>query len=136
MERFGQVGLVPVIHANEHVRPLHCEQSCGGRRTPDPALFSGEKIDNPRQIWLVDPAPKVIESLQNAMQTLGEFMESQGLSNTPEDVPNLKGDAARGQFITLFKEVQRLKTQLDQYTDLSEEQAEAISQTVPTMAPP
>ena len=98
------------------------------------ALFSGEKIDNPRQIWLVDPAPKVIESLQNAMQTLGEFMESQGLSNTPEDVPNLKGDAARGQFITLFKEVQRLKTQLDQYTDLSEEQAEAISQTVPTDA--
>lgn len=98
------------------------------------ALFSGEKIDNPRQIWLVDPAPKVIESLQNAMQTLGEFMESQGLSNTPEDVPNLKGDAARGQFITLFKEVQRLKTQLDQYTDLSEEQAEAISQTVRTDA--
>ncbi|MDQ4419504.1 type I restriction endonuclease subunit R [Sphingobium sp. DEHP117] len=98
------------------------------------ALFSGEKIDNPRQIWLVDPAPKVIESLQNAMQTLGEFMESQGLSNTPEDVPNLKGDAARGQFITLFKEVQRLKTQLDQYTDLSEEQADVISQTVPTDA--
>ncbi|KRC80216.1 type I restriction endonuclease subunit R [Sphingomonas sp. Root241] len=95
------------------------------------ALFSGEKIDNPRQIWLVDPAPKVIENLQNAMQTLGAFMESQGLTNTPEDVPNLKGDAARGQFITLFKEVQRLKTQLDQYTDLSEEQTEAISQTVP-----
>ena len=98
------------------------------------ALFSGEKIDNPKQIWLVDPAPKVIENLQTAMQTLGAFMESQGLSNAPEDVPNLKGDAARGQFITLFKEVQRLKTQLDQYTDLSEEQAEAIGQAVPTDA--
>lgn len=98
------------------------------------ALFSGEKVDNPRQIWLVDPAPKVIENLQTAMETLGAFMESQGLSNAPEDVPNLKGDAARGQFITLFKEVQRLKTQLDQYTDLSEEQAEAISQTVPNDA--
>ncbi|AFW01301.1 DEAD/DEAH box helicase [Gluconobacter oxydans] len=98
------------------------------------ALFSGEKVDNPRQIWLVDPAPKVIENLQTAMQTLGAFMESQGLSNAPEDVPNLKGDAARGQFITLFKEVQRLKTQLDQYTDLSVEQAEAISQTVPNDA--
>ncbi len=96
------------------------------------ALFSGEKIDNPRQIWLVDPAPKVIENLQSAVQSLGEFMQSQGLSNAPEDVPNLKGDAARGQFITLFKEVQRLKTQLDQYTDLSEEQAEAIGQIVPT----
>lgn len=98
------------------------------------ALFSGEKIDNPKQIWLVDPAPKVIENLQTAMQTLGAFMESQGLSNAPEDVPNLKGDAARGQFITLFKEVQRLKTQLDQYTDLSDEQAEAIGQAVPTDA--
>jgi type I restriction enzyme R subunit len=38
------------------------------------------------------------------------------------------------QQIKLFKEVQRLKTQLDQYTDLSEEQAEAIGQTVPTDA--
>jgi type I restriction enzyme, R subunit len=35
-------------------------------------------------------------------------------------VNNLKGDDARGQFINLFKEVQRLKTQLDQYTDLTE----------------
>ena len=93
------------------------------------ALFSGEKIDHAREIWLVDPAPKVIENLQTAMQSLGDFMQSQGLSNAPEDVPNLKGDAARGQFITLFKEVQRLKTQLDQYTDLSEEQAQQISQT-------
>jgi type I restriction enzyme, R subunit len=46
-------------------------------------------------------------------------------------VPNLKGDAARGQFIELFKGVQRLKTQLDQYTDLEEAQKEQIAQTVP-----
>ena len=98
------------------------------------ALFSGEHIDRPQEIWLVDPAPKVIENLQTAMQTLGAFMESQGLKTAPEDVPNLKGDAARGQFITLFKEVQRLKTQLDQYTDLSAEQTAAIGQTVPTDA--
>ena len=36
--------------------------------------------------------------------------------------PTLKAMTARGQFINLFKEVQRLKTQLDQYTDLSAEQ--------------
>ncbi|WP_446425700.1 type I restriction enzyme subunit R domain-containing protein, partial [Klebsiella quasipneumoniae] len=30
------------------------------------ALFSGEQIDNPREIWLVDAAPKVIDNLQNA----------------------------------------------------------------------
>lgn len=98
------------------------------------ALFSGEKIDNPKQIWLVDSAPKVIENLTAAMQSLSHFMTSQGLSKAPEDVANLKGDAARGQFITLFKEVQRLKTQLDQYTDLSTEQSEAIAQVVPSDA--
>jgi type I restriction enzyme R subunit len=58
-------------------------------------------------------------------------MHSQGVANSPEDVINLKGDAARSQFINLFKEVQRLKTQLDQYTDLSEEQKVQISQIVP-----
>lgn len=95
------------------------------------ALFSGEKISNPREIWLVDPAPKVIGSLQAATQKLADYMQSQGLSNAPEEVANLKGDAARSQFVNLFKEVQRLKTQLDQYTDLSEEQQNQISQILP-----
>lgn len=95
------------------------------------ALFSGEKVDKPSEIWLVDPAPKVIDNLQGAVKKLDDFMQSQGLATAPEEVPNLKGDAARGQFITLFKEVQRLKTQLDQYTDLDEAQKAQISQTVP-----
>lgn len=96
------------------------------------ALFSGEKTDNPREIWLVDPAPRVIASLNDAARDLAEFMTSQGLTNTPEDVANLKGDAARSQFVNLFKEVQRLKTQLDQYTDLTEEQTAQIDQIVPS----
>ncbi|MDW9225875.1 type I site-specific deoxyribonuclease, HsdR family protein [Burkholderia cepacia] len=95
------------------------------------ALFSGEKIDNPREIWLVDPAPKVIDSLQMATQKLADFMQSQGLANAPEEVVNLKGDAARSQFVNLFKEVQRLKTQLDQYTDLSVDQKTQIGQITP-----
>ena len=95
------------------------------------ALFSGEKVEKPSEIWLADPAPKVIDNLQGAVKKLGEFMQSQGLATAPEDVPNLKGDAARGQFITLFKEVQRLKTQLDQYTDLEETQKVQIDYTVP-----
>jgi type I restriction enzyme, R subunit len=95
-------------------------------------LFSGEKIDQAREIWLVDSAPKVIDRLQTAVKKLGDFMQSQGLSNAPEDVPNLKGDAARSQFVALFKEVQRLKTQLDQYTDLSDEQTNQITQIVPS----
>lgn len=95
------------------------------------ALFSGESGKPPKEIWLVDPAPKVIDKLQDAVQKLDDFMQSQGLENKPQDVPNLKGDAARGQFINLFKEVQRLKTQLDQYTDLSDENAEQIAQIIP-----
>lgn len=98
------------------------------------ALFSGEKIDNPREIWLVDPAPKVIDNLQTATQRLADFMQSQGLANAPEEVANLKGDAARSQFVNLFKEVQRLKTQLDQYTDLNEDQKAQIGQIAPPEA--
>jgi len=79
----------------------------------------------------VDKAPVVITKLQTAVQKLGDFMQSQGLDSKPEAVPNLKGDAARAQFINLFKEVQRLKTQLDQYTDLTDDHRQAIERIVP-----
>jgi type I restriction enzyme R subunit len=46
-------------------------------------------------------------------------------------VANLKGDAAKAAFISHFKEVQRLKTQLDQYTDLSEDNKASIEQVLP-----
>ncbi|MCC5841822.1 MAG: DEAD/DEAH box helicase family protein [Opitutales bacterium] len=96
------------------------------------ALFSGEKTGlHAREIWLVDKAPVVVGKLQEAMQRLDDFMKSQGLDTAPEAVPNLKGDAARAAFINLFKEVQRLKTQLDQYTDLTGEDAAAIEQILP-----
>ncbi len=35
------------------------------------ALFSGEKIDRAREIWLVDKAPVVIEKLQSCRQEAG-----------------------------------------------------------------
>ena len=96
------------------------------------ALFSGEKSrEQAREIWLVDKAPVVIEKLQAAVQKLDGFMKSQGLDTAPESVPNLKGDAARAAFINHFKEVQRLKTQLDQYTDLTGDDAAAIEQILP-----
>ena len=89
-------------------------------------LFSGEGSDAPARIWLVDPAPEVIKHFDDAMQRLDAFMQSQGLGNRPEEVANLRGDTARSQFVTLFKEVQRLKTQLDQYTDLSDAQGAQV----------
>ena len=58
----------------------------------------------------------VIRKLEEAVQKLDGFMKSQGLATAPSEVPNLKGDAARVAFTQHFKEVQRLKTQLDQYT--------------------
>jgi type I restriction enzyme, R subunit len=96
------------------------------------ALFSGEAAaEKAREIWLVDKAPVVIQKLESAVQKLDSFMKSQGLDCAPEAVPNLKGDAARAAFIEHFKEVQRLKTQLDQYTDLTPENAAAIEQVLP-----
>ena len=95
------------------------------------ALFSGTQTEQAREIWLVDKAPVVIEKLQGAVQKLGDFMQSQGLTCAPQDVPNLKGDDARSAFINHFKEVQRLKTQLDQYTDLTEEHKQAIAEVLP-----
>ena len=96
------------------------------------ALFSGEKTgEQAREIWLVDKAPVVIEKLDVAVTKLADFMQSQGLSCAPESVPHLKGDDARAAFIGHFKEVQRLKTQLDQYTDLTFDNATAIEHILP-----
>lgn len=94
-------------------------------------LFSGQACKPAKEIWLVDKAPVVIEKLQTAVKKLEDFMQSQGLENKPEAVANLKGDAARAQFINLFKEVQRLDTQLDQYTDLTPENKASIEQILP-----
>jgi type I restriction enzyme R subunit len=96
------------------------------------AMFSGAKAERAREIWLVDKAPVVIEKLRSAVDDLATFMRSQGLACRPEDVPNLKGDDARAQFINRFKEVQRLQTQLDQYTDLTPENRESIERILPT----
>jgi len=96
------------------------------------ALFSGEKSgEQAREIWLVDKAPVVIQKLDAAVTRLADFLHSQGLPNTPEAVHSLKGDEARAAFIQNFKEVQRLKTQLDQYTDLTADHAAAIEHILP-----
>jgi type I restriction enzyme, R subunit len=95
------------------------------------ALFSGKDSKRAKEIWLVDPAPVIVGKLDNAISELGKFMDSQELQCKPEEVSNLKGDQARGEFINKFKEVQRLKTQLDQYTELSEDESAKIEKLVP-----
>lgn len=107
------------------------------------ALFSGEDTSRSREIWLVDPAPRVIEKYEQAVAAIEQFMEQHGVVRDaagdedisrvmePEGVYNLKGDIARTEFVNRFKEVQRLKTQLDQYTDLDDAQKEKINTLLP-----
>ena len=82
------------------------------------ALFSGEKTDNPKEI----------EKFQDAVRKLSEYMQSQELECRAEDVYNLQGDEARAGFINCFKEVQRYKTQLEQYTDIDEQERAKIEE--------
>lgn len=96
------------------------------------ALFSGEEGGKAKEIWLVDAAPVVIEKFKEAVEKLGVFMQEHNLVCEPQEVYNLKGDAARITFVKDFKEVQKLKTQLDQYTDLSEADKATIEAILPT----
>lgn len=95
------------------------------------ALFSGLNSERAKEIWLVDPAPVVIKKFQQATAELEIFMKSNGLECRPEEVSNLKGDLARSEFINRFKEVQKLRNQLDQYTDLTIEQSDTIDELIP-----
>ncbi|OXU13964.1 type I restriction endonuclease subunit R [Sedimentisphaera salicampi] len=95
------------------------------------AMFSGERAEQAKEIWLVDKAPVVIDRLKAAKQELDEFFQSQGLEPNPEAAANLKGDDARTAFVKQFREIQRLSTQLNQYTDLTDEQKQEISNTLP-----
>jgi type I restriction enzyme R subunit len=106
----------------------------GQRAAVDEAInmFSGLGAGtDARQIWLVEPAKEVAKKLKDAVAALDTFLESQGLPPAPESVPALRGDDARAQFVKSFKEVQRLKTQLDQYTDLPDEDRDAIDEVLP-----
>lgn len=95
-------------------------------------LFSGEDSkEKAKEIWLVDPAPMVIEKYKEAVAQLEDFMAKNNLGCEPEEVFNLKGDAAKIAFVKNFKEVQRLKTQLDQYTDLDTEEKNIIESILP-----
>ncbi len=94
-------------------------------------LFSGKDKAKAKEIWLIETAPVMIDKYQKAVEKLGVFMEEQNVVNEPQAVYNLKGDVARIAFIKNFKEVQRLKTKLDQYTDLNEEQIKQIEAILP-----
>ncbi|MDL2343052.1 type I restriction endonuclease subunit R [Deinococcus sp. MIMF12] len=96
------------------------------------AMFSsGGDAERSREIWLVEEAPAVIVKLQKAVEKVTRFMELHDLPPTPDQVHNLRGDTEKVQFIKFFKDVQRYATQLEQYTDLTDEQRQEIEQILP-----
>lgn len=96
-------------------------------------LFSGErdKSKDAAKIWLTKSAEEVVELLDVAVQRLYTMMKSHGLEPEPEEVPNLKGDAARAEFVEIFKDVQRPILQLDQYIDIPPELQACINAIMP-----
>lgn len=95
------------------------------------AKFSGSGDEADKEVWLVDPAPVVVDQFKEAVTELETFMADHGLTATPDQVPNLKGETSKIDFVKYFKEVQKLKTRLDQYTDLSEEDTATIERLMP-----
>jgi type I restriction enzyme R subunit len=95
------------------------------------SLFSGIDENKSREIWLVDPAPVVIEKYKLAVEKLGVFMQEHNLVNEPQEVYSLKGDTARIAFIQNFKEVQRQLVAIQQFTDLEPKQKELVEQILP-----
>lgn len=89
-------------------------------------LFSGVDLDKAKKIWLVDSAPVMIEKYREAVEGMIGRIPEGNVACEPEAVYNLQGDAAHIDFINKFKEIQRIKTKLDQYTDLTDEQRESI----------
>ena len=92
------------------------------------ALFSGKKDDKEaaKRIWLVEPASSIQKKYKEAVAGLRNFMQSYNLEFNASEVANLQGDEAKVGFINHFKEVQRYKTQLDQYVDCTDEAATAV----------
>lgn len=65
------------------------------------------------------------------VEELRQFIEAQGLTFTPDAPYRLKGVLAQDAFLEKFKAVQKAKTTLDQYTDLSPKQQERIDTLLP-----
>jgi type I restriction enzyme R subunit len=93
-------------------------------------LFSGVRnLEEARKIWLVEPVPVMLDKYEKAVTALTDFLAQRQLAPAPAEVGKLHSDFDKAQFVEAFKEVQQLRTRLDQYTDLTpaqEQQLEAL----------
>ena len=96
------------------------------------ALFSGKVGEGEAQkIWLVEPLPTMIEKYKNKVVALQAFMAKNGLECKPDKVTQLRGDIARAEFLTHFKEIQKLNSNINQYTELNEAQKKELQSILP-----
>lgn len=94
-------------------------------------LFSGFDHDKGKEYWLVEPVESVVEKYKEAITQLQTVMNGMGLECKPEEVINIPQGENTGEFISAFKDVQRLALKLDQYVDMPEEMEDAIETAMP-----
>lgn len=94
-------------------------------------LFSGFDRDKGKEYWLVEPVESVVEKYKEAITQLQTVMNGMGLECKPEEVINIPQGENTGEFISAFKDVQRLALKLDQYVDMPEEMKDAIETAMP-----
>lgn len=94
-------------------------------------LFSGFDHDKGKEYWLVEPVESVVEKYKEAIRQLQTVMNGMGLECKPDEVINIPQGENTGEFISAFKDVQRLALKLDQYVDMPEEMKDAIETAMP-----
>lgn len=94
-------------------------------------LFSGFDHDKGKEYWLVEPVESVVEKYKEAITQLQTVMNGMGLECKTDEVINIPQGENTGEFISAFKDVQRLALKLDQYVDMPEEMKDAIETAMP-----
>jgi type I restriction enzyme R subunit len=73
------------------------------------ALFSGEKADSARQVWLVEPAESINKKYKKAISDLRNFMSIHNLEFKASEVANLRGDEAKAGLLITLKRYKDIK---------------------------
>ncbi len=94
-------------------------------------LFSGFDHDKGKEYWLVEPVESMVEKYKEAITQLQTVMNGMGLECKPDEVINIPLGENTGEFISAFKDVQRLALKLDQYVDMPEKMKDAIEAAMP-----
>ena len=84
-----------------------------------------------KEIWLVEPAADKIPQLREAKQAVENFFTERGLEFTADGAANIRGNLDKLRFMEDFKKMQRIFVQLDQYTDLKDEEKQEIAEILP-----